>query len=153
MPGTTRRSPKAAPKKKAAPQANAATSPSASDSRPLDQWLSELSTTPHTVTVFGREWQFKQPTGGRAQRYYDLSRTPGQGIAAALASVAYDETPAPDLEIPDPDVEGATKKVPQAPGSALAEEFLMVAEENVPSSAVVEFWRRFQAELFDVGEA
>lgn len=121
----------------------------------LDQWLAEITSSPHVVTVFGRGWEFKQPTGGRAQRYYQLMRTVGQGPRAAVSSVMFDETPAPDVTVPDPEsgVEGATKTVTSPPGSAAADEFLRLAEEQVPVGAATEFWSRFQTELFDLGEA
>lgn len=155
MSPTPRRPPKAAPNKapKATPAADEAPAPPAPDTRSLDQWLSELSTAPHTVTAFGREWIFKQPTAARADRWDTHVRTQGEGVRAALASMMADETPSADVELPDPENEGGTITVKSPPGSARADDFLTLAYEQVPRHLLTEFWARFQSELFDVGEA
>lgn len=103
---------------------------------PINRWLHGLNR-PLRIEVFDRWWEFQQPTGGRAEAWDTLVKSPG-GVAAALASMAFDRAPHGPGGIP---------------GSALAQQFMELAFQHVPPAAAAEFWRRMERAIFDLGGA
>lgn len=89
----------------------------------LNQWLVDVVNAPKRIEVFDRWWEFKQPTGGRAEQW---DRLCGTDIEAALA-----------VMLVDPEQVGP---------------FLAAATEWVPPAAAEEFWSRFSKALFGLGE-
>ena len=131
---------KAAARPAPAPAEQSAPAPAAAEApvvEPLNRWLHGLVDTPRRIEVFDRWWEFKQPTGGRADAWDVLVASPG-GVEAALASMLFDATPLDEKA---------------APGTARAREFLALAHHWVPPAAFAEFWVRFETAVFDPGGA
>jgi len=132
---------KAAARPAAAPaEQQPAPAPAATEApvvEPLNRWLHGLVDTPRRIEAFDRWWEFKQPTGGRADAWDVLVASPG-GVEAALASMMFDATPFDEQS---------------APGTARAREFLQLAHHWVPPAAFAEFWTRFETAVFDPGGA
>ncbi|TKJ25218.1 hypothetical protein [Blastococcus sp. CCUG 61487] len=141
------------------PPAGVQLSPAAApggDGLSLNQWLHDVANTPRRLEVFDRWWEFKQPTGGRAETWDRLVRE--QGWRAALASMMADEEAAPErtVTVTVPGEEGKPVDKPvvmeSLPGSARADEFLEALYELVLPELAAEFWKRFERALFGLGE-
>lgn len=124
----------------------------------LNQWLHDVANKPLRIEVFDRWWEFKQPTGGRAERWDELFRTPGKGPRAALASMLVDQAASPErtvqVMVPGPDGQPVQTDVllEALPGSAGADEFLAELHKQVLPELTGEFWARFERALFLLGE-
>lgn len=122
----------------------------------LNQWLHDVANTPRRIEVFDRWWEFKQPTGGRAETWDRLVRT--DGWRPALASMMVDETASPErtetVRLPGPDGKPIEQPVrfEALPGTARADEFLELMYQLVLPELAGEFWSRFERTLFGLGE-